>query len=139
MMYNGGMPKLKSNELTGMPEESAIASKDIFNNRDCTGEDPRMWLLRYKGFSRITTDPQEVRVAVEDGARVIEYVALEDPDHACDSTMTPADRLRDCEDVLRSLASYLSVGGYNAPQVDPKVFHENILWGIQQIQHGEMI
>lgn len=34
------------------------------------------------------------------------------------------------EEVLRSLASYLGAGGYNAPTVDAEVFKEKILWGI---------
>lgn len=32
---------------------------------------------------------------------------------------------------LRSLASWLSAGGYNAPTVDAKVFEEKIRWGVQ--------
>jgi hypothetical protein len=40
----------------------------------------------------------------------------------------------ECADVLRSLASSLSAGGYNATVVDPAVFKEKILWGIAQIE-----
>lgn len=39
-------------------------------------------------------------------------------------------RLIDCENVLRSLASWLGVGGYNAPIVDAKLFEEKIRWGV---------
>lgn len=40
----------------------------------------------------------------------------------------------ECADVLRSLASFLGAGGYSAPAVDPKVFHEKILWGIEEVR-----
>ncbi|KAB0489710.1 hypothetical protein [Pseudomonas vancouverensis] len=40
------------------------------------------------------------------------------------------ERLQDCEDVLRQLASYVGAGGYNAPEVDPEVFARKILDGI---------
>lgn len=40
------------------------------------------------------------------------------------------DRLQACEDVLRELASYLGAGGYNADIVDPQVFKDKIIWGI---------
>lgn len=40
-------------------------------------------------------------------------------------------RLEACEDVLRELASYLGVGGYNAPTVDPRVFKSKIIEGIE--------
>lgn len=43
-----------------------------------------------------------------------------------------ARRLIECEDVLRSLASWLGAGGYNAPTVDPKVFEEKIRWGVEE-------
>ncbi len=36
------------------------------------------------------------------------------------------------EDVLRRIASYLGAGGYNAPAVDAKVFHDKIMWGIEE-------
>ena len=36
------------------------------------------------------------------------------------------------EGVLRSLASWLGAGGYNAPTVDARVFEEKIRWGVQQ-------
>jgi hypothetical protein len=41
-----------------------------------------------------------------------------------------AARLIACENVLRSLASYLGCGGYNAPEVDAAVFEEKIRYGI---------
>lgn len=37
------------------------------------------------------------------------------------------------EDALRSLASYVGAGGYNAPTVDPAVFEQKIRWGIDQL------
>lgn len=46
-----------------------------------------------------------------------------------------AARLIACESALRSLASYVGVGGYNAPTVDPDVFEEKIRWGIGQLTH----
>lgn len=133
------MPKLKSHELTGMPDSSALATKDLVEDIHDVPEDPPVWLLRYTGFVRITTDPAEAQAAADEGAQVTAYLPCEDATHAAHPTMTPMERLRGCEDVLRSLASYLSAGGYNSPYVDPKVFHEKILWGIQQIQHGEMV
>lgn len=39
----------------------------------------------------------------------------------------------ECAGVLRDLASWLGAGGYNAPAVDPKVFREKIVWGVQQL------
>jgi len=42
-----------------------------------------------------------------------------------------AQRLIDCENALRSLASWLGVGGYNAPTVDAKVFEEKIRSGVE--------
>ena len=132
------MPKLKHHELAVMPDDS-MASKDIFDDPHYMEETPRVWLLRYGGFSRLTTDPQEVDVAKSEGACVIEYMAVAEEGYSGHPQMNPTERLQACEEVLRSLASYLSAGGYNADYVDPKVFHEKILWGIQQIQQGEMI
>jgi hypothetical protein len=43
---------------------------------------------------------------------------------------TEAARLIACENVLRSLASYLGCGGYNAPEVDAAVFEGKIRYGI---------
>jgi hypothetical protein len=37
------------------------------------------------------------------------------------------------EQVLRKLASWLGVGGYNAPTVDAEVFHEKIVWAINNL------
>ncbi len=45
-------------------------------------------------------------------------------------------RLIEAENALRSLASWLGVGGYNAPQVDAKIFEEKIRWGVEQIKEG---
>lgn len=44
----------------------------------------------------------------------------------------PLARLAACEDVLRSLASHLGAGGYNAPAVDPAQFEAKILWGVDE-------
>lgn len=137
--YNARMPKMKSHELTGMPDNSAIATKDILVDAYDVPEDPPVWLLRYTGFARITTDPEEAKAAAAEGAKVTAYLPLEDVTMAAHPTMAPIERLRSCEDVLRSLASFLEAGGYNAPYVDPKVFHDKIMWGIQEIQQGEMV
>lgn len=37
------------------------------------------------------------------------------------------------EQVLRALACWLGVGGYNAPTVDAKAFHRKIVGGVQQL------
>lgn len=36
------------------------------------------------------------------------------------------------EQVLRKLACWLGVGGYNAPTVDAGVFHDKIIWGVEE-------
>lgn len=36
-------------------------------------------------------------------------------------------------DALRSLASFVGAGGYNAPKVDAKLFEEKIRWGLDHI------
>lgn len=41
------------------------------------------------------------------------------------------------EGVLRDLASYLGAGGHNAVEVDPEVFRQKILWGIDE--HTKMV
>ena len=41
------------------------------------------------------------------------------------------------EQVLRKLACWLGVGGYNAAAVDAKVFHEKIVWGIQNLMQDK--
>jgi hypothetical protein len=43
-------------------------------------------------------------------------------------------RLIECENALRSLASWLGVGGYNAPVVDAKLFEQKIRFGVEEIQ-----
>lgn len=43
------------------------------------------------------------------------------------------------DDALRSLASYLGVGGLNADQVDPRVFEEKIRWGIEHLCEAERL
>lgn len=40
------------------------------------------------------------------------------------------------EDVLRELASYVGAGGYNAETVDPAVFSDKIVWGINHLING---
>lgn len=127
-------------ELMHLDDEgrAELATTDIAQD-GCIPEDPPVWLLRYPGFSRITTDAALAQEAREDGARVVAYLPLEDVTEAAHPDMAPIERLRACEDVLRSLASYFGAGGYNAPYVDAKEFHSKILWGIQQIQHGEML
>lgn len=127
-------------ELMHLDDEGQadIATTDVSDD-GCIPEEPPVWLLRYPGFSRITTDAALAESARADGARVVAYLPLEDVTQEAHPTMHPIDRLRACEDVLRSLASYLGAGGYNAPYVDAKEFHSKILWGIQQIQHGEML
>lgn len=42
-------------------------------------------------------------------------------------------KVSDLEEVLRSLASYVGAGGYNAPEVDPRAFEEKIRWGIDAL------
>ena len=41
------------------------------------------------------------------------------------------------EQVLRKLACWLGVGGYNAAAVDANVFHEKIVWGIQNLMQDK--
>ena len=43
------------------------------------------------------------------------------------------ERAEKAEDVLRSLASFVGAGGYNADKVDASVFEQKIRWGIGQI------
>lgn len=43
------------------------------------------------------------------------------------------ERAEKAEDVLRSLASFVGAGGYNADKVDADVFEEKIRWGIGEI------
>lgn len=45
-----------------------------------------------------------------------------------------AERAESYADTLRSLASYVGAGGYNADTVDADVFEEKIRWGIGEIQ-----
>jgi hypothetical protein len=42
----------------------------------------------------------------------------------------------ECAAVLRNLASYLGAGGYNAAAVDPQVFREKIMWGIEEVRRA---
>lgn len=42
-------------------------------------------------------------------------------------------RAEAAEDVLRSLASYLGVGGYNAPTVNAEEFEKKIRYGIDML------
>jgi len=41
------------------------------------------------------------------------------------------------EQVLRKLACWLGVGGYNAAAVDAKVFHDKIVWGVQNLMQDK--
>lgn len=43
------------------------------------------------------------------------------------------ERAEKAEDALRSLASFVGAGGYNADKVDADVFEQKIRWGIGQI------
>ena len=43
------------------------------------------------------------------------------------------ERAEKAEDVLRSLASFVGAGGYNADKVDADVFEQKTRWGIGQI------
>jgi len=45
-----------------------------------------------------------------------------------------AERAESYAETLRSLASYVGAGGYNADTVDADVFEEKIRWGIGEIQ-----
>ena len=42
------------------------------------------------------------------------------------------ERAENAEESLRSLASYVGAGGYNADTVDAEVFEQKIRWGIRQ-------
>jgi hypothetical protein len=42
-------------------------------------------------------------------------------------------RTEQLEEALRSLAAYVSAGGYNAPEVDPDVFYDKVVWGIDHL------
>lgn len=42
-------------------------------------------------------------------------------------------RIDELEGVLRSLASYVGAGGYNADDVDPKTFEDKVRWGIDHL------
>lgn len=42
----------------------------------------------------------------------------------------------ECEEVLREIAFYLGVGGYNTTNVDPNIYKEKIQWGIDN--YGEI-
>ena len=44
-----------------------------------------------------------------------------------------AERAESYADALRSLASYVGAGGYNADTVDAGVFEDKIRWGIGEI------
>lgn len=44
-----------------------------------------------------------------------------------------SEDLQKCEDVLRSLASWLGAGGYNADRVDPAVFEQKIRDGVDML------
>jgi hypothetical protein len=44
------------------------------------------------------------------------------------------ERAEAMEAILRDLAGYLGVGGFNALTVDPELFHAKIVWGIDNIQ-----
>jgi hypothetical protein len=50
--------------------------------------------------------------------------------HRESASSSESRRLVECEDVLRSLASWLGVGGFNAPTVDPQEFEKKIRWGV---------
>ena len=41
------------------------------------------------------------------------------------------------EQVLRKLACWLGVGGYNAEAVDAEVFHEKIVWGVRDLMQDK--
>ena len=41
------------------------------------------------------------------------------------------EHTEECEDVLRSLASWLGTGGYNAAEVDPHIFEAKIRHGVE--------
>jgi hypothetical protein len=43
------------------------------------------------------------------------------------------DRLVECEDVLRHTSSYIGVGGYNTITVDPKIYKDKIIDGINNL------
>lgn len=43
------------------------------------------------------------------------------------------ERAEKAEEVLRSLASFVGAGGYNADKVDADMFEQKIRWGIGQI------
>ena len=47
-----------------------------------------------------------------------------------------AQKLEKAEGVLRSLASFVGAGGYNADKVDADVFEQKIRWGIGHDYHS---
>jgi hypothetical protein len=47
--------------------------------------------------------------------------------------MNYAENETEAEQVLRQLACWLGAGGYNAPTVDAKVFHQKIVWGVENL------
>ena len=50
-----------------------------------------------------------------------------------DASRFDPSRVERLEDALRSLAAYVSAGGYNAATVDPDIFEDKIRWGIDYL------
>jgi hypothetical protein len=53
------------------------------------------------------------------------------------SYVAETGREHPAEQVLRKLASWIGVGGYNAEAVDAHVFHQKIVWGIRNLMQDK--
>jgi hypothetical protein len=112
------MLNISNHDFTGIPEEYFVRQNNLSSDGRDSTEELQIWLLRYTGYSLITTDSQKAKKAAREGALVTAYTPLEEFTQLSHPTMTPMARLRSCEDVLRSLAGYLSMRGYNTPYLD---------------------
>ena len=94
-----------------------------------------------------TAQPPLTRVHQEDGT--VTYQAAQPSAEAqgggidpLQDPMRPGYAMNYAEDetpaemVLRKLACWLGVGGYNAPKVDAELFHRKIVAGIQMLNEG---
>lgn len=105
-----------------------------FTNYDCTELTPAE--IAATGDAELMAWVEEdtciaLRAHIEQQDGVI-YTLSQEAEENEQTIAAQADRIDSLESVLRSLASYVAAGGYNADEVDPKVFEGKIRWGIDQ-------
>ena len=126
-----GRRELAERELA----ERELAEREPDEREPAEREDAKGEMPEYADLMKKLRDKVRLREMHGLTGRTLAQEHLQD--EAADAIESLSRRLREAEDVLRSLASWVSSGGYNAGAVDAKQFERKIRDGIDAMLRVE--